>query len=762
MISGPRRWLCRILPTGRWRRFVVICVLTISGWSLLPFAFQLPPQLSSDPPPSFVITDRNGLVLDNLARPDYFRHEPISLSDVPPALIDATLVAEDKRFFSHGGIDYLAVARATKELVLEKRVVSGASTITQQLVKISSPPGKRNLFTKIREALTARHLEYRWSKEEILTAYLNRLDYGNHRQGCREAARFYLSKPLSDLSLGECSLLAGLPQSPTLHDPLRNPQSALQRRAWILQRLLTERNYDSDRISVAMNEPLHLGSTPSGQLAPHLVSSLRSHRSSVDTTLDALLQKKVLSIVREERRRLRRSNARHAAVVVIDNTSGEVLSLVGSGDFHDPRAGQVDGTRSPRSAGSTLKPFTYLLALQRGELFPGSIVADIPTPYRTEEGLDLPVNYDRAFHGPVTIRYALANSLNVAAMRTLNTIGGPVPLHTLLGRFGIQTLDRPATSYGLGLTIGNAEVSLLELTNAYATLARLGTFKSARLILDEEASRHDRQINQIAAPTHCYMISDILSDNAARLAAFGPHSPLRLPFRVAVKTGTSSDFRDNWCIGFTGDFTVGVWVGNFDNSPMRGVSGVSGAGPIFRQTMLALHENRTPKWLKRPDGLAGITIDTRTGHRFLSKPRDGHPFTATELCLSDKLPEPVQPADYDNQNRALIDERYLEWFSSADNHRTDDLAIAPKRPDDLTPRIISPMETATYLLDPELPSGGRFLSLVSNLPKGARWSSPTLHINGTTADLTPGQHEIILTDSETGRRVSQSILVESL
>ena len=757
-----QRWISRLLPAGKRRHLLAVPVLAVVGWSILPFAFQLPAQLSSAPSQSIVITDRNGLVLENMARPDYFRHEPVSLADVPPALIEATLVAEDKRFFNHGGLDYLAIARATKDLLLEGRIISGASTITQQLVKISSPPGKRNLLTKIREALIARHLEYRWSKEEILTAYLNRLDYGNHRQGCREAARFYFGKALSDLSLGECSLLAGLPQSPTLHNPLRNPQSALQRRGWILKRLKEERDYDPDRIRVAEDEPLYLDLISPDQLAPHLVSSLRSRQSSVRTTLEAPLQKKVQAIVKEERRRLRHSNAQHAAVVVIENSSGEVLSLIGSGDFHDQRAGQIDGTRSPRSAGSTLKPFTYLLALEKKELFPGSIIADISTPYRTEEGLDLPVNYDRKFHGPVTIRHALANSLNVAAMRTLNAIGGPAPLHTLLGRVGIETLDQPAISYGLGLTIGNAEVSLLELTNAYAALARLGTFKPARLTLDHERSAPESRIEQIAEPASCYLISDILSDNTARSAAFGPSSPLRLPFKAAVKTGTSSDFRDNWCIGFTNDFTVGVWVGNFDNSPMRGISGVSGAGPIFNRTMLALHENHPPSWLPRPDGLTEITIDTRTGHRFLSRPHDGHPFTAPELCLSDKLPRPVQPADYDNQSRALIDERYLEWFSSADNHRQDNLAITPRRPENLTPRIISPMETATYLLDPELPSGGRFLSLLSNLPTDGTWSSPTLQIEGTTAHLTPGHHRIILTDVKTGYEVSQSIVVESL
>jgi penicillin-binding protein 1C len=765
--------VCRVAKSGRRtlaRYSYFAAAIALIGWTLAPYFLELPEDLVAPRPSSPRMLDRNGEVLADFPRPDLFRHQPVSLEDVPRSLLDATLVAEDKRFFSHDGMDYLATARATRDLLQEGRVVSGASTITQQLVKISSPAAKRNVLTKVREALTARHLEYEWSKKEILTAYFNRLDYGNHRQGCHEAARFYFGKPLGDLSLAESALLAGLPQSPSLHNPLRNPKSALKRRDWILDRLASELDYDSDAIAAAKAEPLQLFSTRRTDIAPHLASAMRSSAGDVptiETTIDGSLQRTVNAIVREELARLRQSNTQHAALVVLDNGSGEVLAMVGSGDFTDPRGGQINGALIPRSAGSTLKPFTYVLAFEQRGLSPGSMIADIPTPYRTEEGLDLPKNYDHKHYGPVTIRYALANSLNVSAMRTLNRVGGPAPLHALLRKVGISTLAKPAAEYGLGLTIGNAEVTLLELTNAYATLARLGKFKDTRLL------RHPPDPQLVSAkggedgipvptPQASYLIADILSDNNARSAAFGVRSALRLPFQCAVKTGTSSDFRDNWCIGFTRDLTVGVWVGNFDNTPMRGVSGVSGAGPIFQRTMLALHEEREATWPVQPEGLVRITIDSRTGHRFLGEVQAGQPFAQRELCLAKRLPLPVREEDYDSRHRAIIDQRFHEWFTSADNNRHAELALAQERPLDLSPKIVSPMPTAIYLLDPELPSGGHLLKLLSNLPTGARWASPTLRIVGDVAHLTPGRHEITLTDSESGSEISQKITVESL
>lgn len=742
------------------------------GWTLLPFTTEIPKPLASPVPPSPRLLDRHGEVLEDFARTDFFRHHPVQLEEVPPALRDATLAAEDKRFHRHDGVDYLAVLRAARDAIRYREVVSGASTITQQLVKISAAPAPRNLATKVREAFTAQHLEVRWTKDEILGAYFNRLDYGNHRQGCREAARFYFGKPLGDLSLAECALLAGLPQSPSRHDPLHNPDSALKRRNWILDRLANEFDYRPETIAAAKAEPLCLDTRRPASEAPHLAAALRTtirdeDQADIQTTIDRELQQSVTTTVERELARLAPSNVRHAAVVVLENDSGEVLALVGSGDFEDLRGGQINGALVPRSAGSTLKPFTYLLAFEEYGLSPGSLVADIPTPYRTEEGLELPKNFDHKHHGPVTIRHALANSLNVAAMRTLNKCGGPTVLAGFLRQLGFQTLSRPAREYGLGLTIGNAEVTLLELTNAYATLARLGKRQPVVLVRPSSAGPpiapdHASAAEPVAAAQSVYLLADILSDNTSRSAAFGSHSTLRLPFPAAVKTGTSSDFRDNWCVGFTADYTVGVWVGNFDNTPMRGISGVSGAGPIFHQVMLDLYRDRTPRWLDRPTNLVDIAIDSRTGNRFPDRASLGQAFAAPELSHANRLPPLVSPRDYDRLGRALLDARYTEWFESPDNTRHDDLALTSERPRDLTPEIISPLPTATYLLDPELPSGGRLLKLLSNLPANAQWSSPTLRIEGSTAFLEPGHHEIVLTDPDSGIATSQKIQVESL
>jgi penicillin-binding protein 1C len=751
---------------GRKRRAALVSIVVLLlTWFLIPFAFPLPEKLLAGPAPSPLLLDRSGAVLDDFPRLDYFRHKPATLDEIPSDLVMATLAAEDKRFYEHGGVDYRATARAIKQSIEYDRYVSGASTITQQLIKINSTPAERNFRAKFREIFTARHLEARWNKDRILTAYLNTLDYGHHRQGSTEAAAHFLGKPLADLSLAECALLAGLPQAPSRLNPFRNPEDAVQRRDWILTRLRDVFDYDPERIDAALKEPLQLRAESSTTPVPHLAAEVRSRRhahpgaTTIATTVDGSLQREVNGIVRTELDKLEEKNVQHAAVVVIHNPSGEILTIVGSGDYHDPTGGQVNGALAPRSAGSSLKPFTYLLAIERHGYFPGTIIADIPTPFRTPEGLDAPLNFDRRHYGPVTMRHALANSLNVSAMRTLNAIGGPKPLHDLLKNLGLTTLHRSAPEYGLGLTIGNAEVTLVELTNAYATLARLGELRPTVLFQDTAAT----DPVQVFSPQSTFLIADVLSDNMARSAAFGHRSTLRLPFRCAVKTGTSTDFRDNWCIGYTAEFTVGVWVGNFDNSPMRGISGVTGAGPIFRKTMLALHRDHPPAWSDQPGGLVRMIIDTRTGHRFATPPAHGTPHTAHELCPADRLPLPVNSADYDADGKAILARDYDAWFASADNLRRDHFTLGSETARaSFTLRIISPAVGSTYLLDPELPSQGTRLELISNAPTPPRWSSPTLVIDGNTAILTPGTHSVTATDPDSGQSISRRFTVESL
>jgi penicillin-binding protein 1C len=740
----------------RRKRLAIPAALVAAGlfaWFVLPWCIPLPTGLT-ETPASPVLLDRNGKPLHHLVLPDFTRSAPVTLEEVPADLIACTIAAEDKRFRQHGGIDLLATARATKDAVVHFRAISGASTITQQLIKLSSPPAKRNLRTKFREALLARHLEMKWSKDQILVAYLNRLPYGNHRTGPAEAARFYYQKPLADLSLAESALLAGLPQAPSRLNPVKHPGRALVRRGVVLDRL--SRNYDASRISAARAEPITLRPLPEREVAPWLPSFDNDlPLAQTRTTIDAGIQGDLESIVAEELAKLADSHIKHAAVVVLDNHTREILALVSSGNWHDSNGGQINGALTPRSPGSALKPFTWLLAFEKGGLHPASIVADIPTRFRTKEGLDAPENYDRTFRGPVSVREALACSLNVPAMRALNDIGGPRPLYELLSELGIDTLGPDPAPYGLGLTLGGAPVRLLDLSNAYATLAEGGRHQQARLWMEDDTGGSS-SLPRPPSAISCFLIADILADPIARAPSFGRGGPLELPFPCAAKTGTSSDFRDNWCLGFTKDFTVGVWAGNFDNSPMKGISGVAGAGPVFHRAMLRLHRDHKPQWLERPEGLVEVAIDPLTGKRTTVAEH-------TTLVPADRLPLFASAADRDAGGRVLLDSSYAEWLGSSYNRRRDLFTLAKDLPAEAPLRILAPRDGTTYVLDPELPNGG-MLHLATNLPGQADWSCDTLEVSTGGAEavvkLKPGNHILIATDKRTGGRHDVSIKVE--
>ena len=598
-------------------------------------------------------------------------------------------------------------------------------------------------------------------EKKILTRYLNRLDYGNLRTGCVEAARFYFQKPLGDLSLAECALLAGLPQAPSRLNPILHHQRAIERRDVVLNRLASSGNYDNRRISAATSETLTFRPLRETQSAPWLLNSFHQSnlKSQILTSIDLPLQTDLEAIVREEAGKLKSANLRHAAVVIIHNSTGEILALVSSADWNDHRGGQFNGALMPRSPGSTLKPFTYLLAIEQNHRIPSSILADIPTPFRTLEGLDLPQNYDRTYRGPVTLRTALACSLNVPALRELNALGGPKPLYDFLTKIGIHTLRDDPSVYGLGLTLGNAPVTLLELTNAYATIARGGQYFPTVLSLGD----HD-PARRLFDARSAYLIADILADQSARAPSFQPGGPLDLPFPCAVKTGTSSDFHDNWCIGFTPEFTVGVWAGNFEQQPMKGLSGVAGAGPIFHRAMLRLHQSSLPRWFTRPPELVEICIDDRNGRLI---PDDiTNPHLRRDLAASDRIPQIATPADYDGSGKALLDPTFSEWFASRHNVRRDDFALGTSLPALEALRIISPADDATYLLDPEIPSGSEKLRPVTNLPGIAQWKSDTLRIEPGTPEpiiyLTPGTHTLTATDPRTRVSKTFTLRVKSL
>ncbi len=747
-------------------------------WWVAPFFVPLPQALLEIPDASPVFLDRHGVPLAHPPLPDASRSSPVALDEIPADLVACTVAAEDKRFFKHGGVDLLATLRAGRDLLWHRRIISGASTITQQLIKISSPRAERSALTKVRETLAARRLERRWSKSQILSAYLNRLDYGNLRIGTAEAARFYFQKPLADLSLAESALLAGLPQAPSWQNPLRHPQRALARRNVVLRRLAAMGGADPARIEAALTEPLNLRPLEESSPAPWLSSlsaldimtSTRGDRQShrIATTLDLPLQRDLEAMVREETALHKDANLRHAAVVVIHNPSGEILALVSSADWDDPRGGQINGAFAPRSPGSALKPFTYLLSLEHQRTSPATILADIPTPFRTLEGLSLPENYDRSYRGPVTMRAALACSLNLPAMRELNALGGPAPLHELLAGLGISTLGADRDFHGLGLTLGNAPVRLIELANAYATLARLG--RHLPVVLFPDAAPPFAETRIPIQPRHFYLIADILSDPAARAPAFPPGGPLDLPFRCAVKTGTSSNFRDNWCLGYTPEFTVGVWAGNYENQPMKNLSGTAGAGPVFHRAMLRLHRNHAPQWFQKPDGLRLVTIDSRNGKILPRNPSPlflaNAPYARDELVPEDRLPPIAATSDYDPSGKAWLSSAYESWFMSSHNLRHGEFSLEPKSAAVEPLKVIAPANGAVYLLDPEIPSGSDKLRPVTNLPGIARWESGSLLIEPADPEplihLIPGTHTITVTDPRTGESRVLTVHVKNL
>ena len=751
---------------------LAVVVLGIAtAWWVLPWCVPLPEKLTKPLPVSPTFISSDGKPLRQLLSAEGQRvARLVKYEELPQALVHATLAAEDKRFFSHGGVDLLALARAAWDNVTSRRVVSGASTLTQQLAKASAQErASRNLFTKAIEALQARRIEMSWSKERILTEYLNRVSYGNLLTGCASASEGYFHKPLRDLTPAECALLAALPQSPTRLNPFRNLTAVQQRQKHILQRMGELGWLDDETKSLALAEKPVLQRFTGGFEAPHAVEMFdKAEDSLVRLTLDSGAQHHVEAVIEKRLGALATKHVTQAAAVIIENKTGKVLALAGSRDYFSNDGGQLNGAWVPHSPGSALKPFTYLLALDRG-FTPASVIADLPVEYATPTGLYRPENYDKKTYGPVTLRDALGNSLNIPAVKTLKQIGGERVLCEALQNLGITTLTEAPEHYGLGLTIGNAPVRLLELTNAYACLARLGVWKEYSFVVQPSGGQETTSTtctpNRLKAELRtCYLIADILSDPQARLISFGPRSVIRLPFRCAVKTGTSTNYRDNWTIGYTPEFTVGVWCGNFDNSPMANVSGITGAGPIFRDIMVWLHEKRGTTWYAEPAGLIHAKVDPRNGKRLDA----ASPTTRTsreDLFLASTLPLIATAEDYDSEGRAILPPEFMSWIAQGEHWLTGLVVAQADRKTGMPPRILTPADGSVFVLDPDLPDSGSLLLLRAAGGGEVTWSSRTLPITLTKglshARLTPGTHELCVLDPKSGAEARTRIEVRA-
>ncbi len=574
----------------------ILLILMFAGYLLWPLSES---TISTHGINSTRIVDRNGNLLREI-RP-LGSGIPISLKDVDQTLVDAVVAIEDRHFFSHFGINPVSIFRAWRDNAAAGEIVRGGSTLTMQVARTLRGNKSRNIYQKIAEAFLALRLETQLSKEDILTTWLNKVYFGNQAYGIEAASQLYFNKSAADLNLGEATFLAGLPQRPNAFDPYRNLDNALLRQRRVLDAMFIASFVTRTEIDQVEKIPLQITARETVFKAPHFVEDIRRRASAnltetreIQTTLDLPLQHAVESLASAHLERLGNDRASNAAAIVIDNKTGDILAYMGSVDFWNTSIeGQNDGVRMLRQPGSALKPFTYAVALDSKKYTPASILPDIEVHIPEAGGAFSPLNYDKKFHGPVPLRTALASSYNIPAVRLLREYG-TASLLDVLFEAGIQSLNKGPDHYGVGLTLGNGEVRLIELAQAYTTFARQGQSISpnpvrATVSLEGDTLRQSTvNFEAVFEPEVTYLVTDILADPEARAPAFGRHGPLELPFPVAVKTGTSKDYRDNWAVGYTPRHTVAVWVGNFDGKPMRRVSGVSGAGPLFHAIMLHL------------------------------------------------------------------------------------------------------------------------------------------------------------------------------
>ncbi|NWF97566.1 MAG: penicillin-binding protein 1C [Nitrospirae bacterium] len=553
------------------------------------------------------LLDRNGKIVHELrVNPDIRRFEWISLKDISPALIKAVIQSEDKRFYSHYGVDWVSViSTLIKNFTGKNR--RGASTITMQvaaLINEELKPGinGRSVSQKWRQVKEALEIEKIWSKDEILEAYLNLVSYRGELQGIAAASRCLFNKEPSGLNSAESIILAALIRSPNAEI------DKIIKRANLLNKtfnFVVKPEEIEDTIKKTFNRKYYVRQKEN--LAPHVAHLLLNRTGnninpvyygakSIFTTLDYDIQRFVSETLKEHISSLKSRNVNDGAAIVVENKSGDILAYTGSiGDGSD--APYVDGVRAKRQAGSTLKPFLYALAIDKHLLTAASVITDSPFDISTEYGIYKPQNYENDFKGLVTLRTALASSLNVPAVRTLSLIGVDNFVRKLK-ESGFDNI-RNADYYGHSLALGSADVTLYELVNAYRMLANGGIYTNLKL--KKENSLY--QQTKVFSPEAAFIISDILSDREARGYTFSLENPLNTKFRSSVKTGTSKDMRDNWCIGYTDKYTVGVWVGNFSGEAMWNVTGITGAAPVWLSIMNYLHRDNIDTGIEHPDGI---------------------------------------------------------------------------------------------------------------------------------------------------------------
>lgn len=646
--------------------------IAFSVWILwdLPSIDSIPQAINT---PSIRITDRYGKLLYEILEKDTGRHFALPIDSIPLDLQNATIATEDIHFYTNPGVDFQGILRAAWINLRGGNTIAGGSTITQQIARnLLLDPQERSAKRKIREIILAWQISRRYSKKEILALYLNQIYYGGLAYGVEAASQTYFGKSVTDLDLAECAMLAGIPQAPAIYNPLINFDEAKERQLTVLNLMKKFGFITSEQYTLAAYEPLVLTSTPYPIEAPHFVMMVKNRLDeilftesntidlkltggiTVKTTLDLDWQHIAEKAVSSQIEKLKNSpdglghNVNSAALVSMNPRNGEILALVGSPDYFDTDInGAINMAISPRQPGSALKPIVYAAALGPAQANPwtaGTMILDVNTSFAThEQRAYTPSNYDGLEHGPVLVRQALASSLNIPAVITLDHIGLE-NLFNLANKMGIDTLTDPHES-DLSIALGGGAVRLLDLTTAYASFANTGYRIYPQFIIDITDQTGNTIYTQSVTPVNrvidervAWLISDILSDNDARTLGFGKNSILQLGFPAAVKTGTTTNFHDNWTVGYTPDLVTGVWTGNTDYKPMRDVTGLTGAAPIWHYFMRSVLSDKPEINFKQPAGLVQVEICSLSG----LLPTPECPFRRFEWFING-----TQPTKYD-------------------------------------------------------------------------------------------------------------------
>lgn len=730
--------------------------------------------------PSIRITDRNGRLLYDVLPEQGGRHAVLSFQNIPQCMKDATIAVEDKNFYSNPGVDLGGIVRALWINIRGGKTVAGGSTITQQVARNlllgQDERSEISLRRKLREAALAWELTRKLSKNDILALYLNQVNYGGMAYGVEAASQTYFGKPASELILPECALLAGLPQAPGLYDPFTHPELAKERQGIVLGLMEAQRYVTREQRLAADAAPLSYNPRPYPIEAPHFIWLVKDQLDAllgsgklgsgqsliVRTTLDLDDQRKAEEIVKRRVDEFKPKegeishNVNNAALVVLDPHNGEILGLVGSAGYFDESIdGALDMATSPRQTGSAFKPFIYALALDPRRPQPwtaATSLLDVSTTFLTHNGEPYtPKDYDGREHGPVSLRQALASSLNIPAVRTLKQVGIPDTID-LANRLGITSLGDP-DSYDLSLALGGGQISLLQLSTAFASLANNGYYTGSYAILDiRDANGKLLYIQEHTSPVQVFdprvtwLISYILSDDRARATGFGLNSTLKLDRTAAVKTGTTTNFHDNWTIGYTPDLLVGVWVGNSNYEAMKDVTGVTGAAPIWNETMRALLQGRPDRPFVQPPGMQQAEVCDLSG--LLSTPTCPH--TRTEWFIAGT--EPTQVDTYYRQvwtdalTGALADDQTpperrkpmvvldlpveaQPWARAQGLPLLVDLQQATESIHTNPLVLISPTPNTTYRMTSEIEAAAQQLSVEA--VAGQSFSKVTLYIDGT-------------------------------